>query len=203
MSYHQAAQHVPEEEIAWASDMAALSYDEHAEAPQRMSSVSFNLNRSQTTPEIGTHTWQHQSTTDTIQEGSASKSSSTTHDNPLGLSHQSSQFGIHRRPISERAAVIASPGLTNTEPPSGMPSPDETLIGGSSPGRVSRWGRLWNFGVKSLHLKRSSSDTLLMNMEPIAGAKCLSSMEEATCDGASPALYHKHCYSKMAVSMTD
>lgn len=214
MSYHQAAQDVPQEEMPWVPDMAALSSDEHAEAPQRMSSASFiNLARSQTTPDSVTHTWQHQSTIDTIQEGSAFKSSSpeygsssrqsTARENPLGLSHQSSQFGIHRVPIPEGTPVVASPEPSNTEPKSGMPSPDETLIGGSSPRRVSRWGRLWNFGAKNLHLKRSSSNTLLLNMEPIAGVKCPSGVEETACDGTPPAPYHKHCYSKMAVSKTD
>lgn len=208
MSSHQPEQDISlskDQAAPWISPMSSMDFDEQGEASQRMSSISSHLGYSQLN-----HDSQHQNTGHTTEQGDASDSStqdqrsssrySATYDNPLRLSHQSSRFKIRRVPVPERKVSFTSESsirdLITTESTSQMSSPGDTLIGGSSPPRSSRWGRLWS-NVSSLHRKKSSIDTLTMDMQPISGTECHSIMEEGGCDGNSTGAYYpKQCCSK-------
>ncbi|OAA79859.1 hypothetical protein LEL_03345 [Akanthomyces lecanii RCEF 1005] len=207
MSSHQPEQDISlskDQAAPWISPMSSMDFDEQGEASQRMSSISSHLGYSQLN-----HDSQHHHTGHTTEQGDASDSStqdqrsssrySATYDNPLRLSHQSSRFKIRRVPVPEREVSFTSESsirdLITTESTSQMSSPGDTLIGGSSPPRSSRWGRLWS-NVSSLHRKKSSIDTLTMDMQPISGTECHSIMEEGGCDGNSTGAYYpKQCCS--------
>lgn len=208
MSYQQ-----PEQDISLSrgqaapciSPMSSMDFDEQGEVSQRISSISSHLGYSQLN-----HDSQSQDIAPTTQQGGVSNSSSpgqvssnrysATYDNPLRLSHQSSRFQIRRVPVPEREASFTSDSsihnLKSAVSTSQMSSPGDTLIGGSSPPRSSRWGRLWS-NVNSLHRKKGSIDALTMNMQPISGTECQSIIEEGNCDGNSTGAYYpKQCCSK-------
>ncbi|KAM3435440.1 hypothetical protein NHJ13734_005563 [Beauveria thailandica] len=215
MSYRQSRQDVSperEEDEPRTPSSSSMNPDIHAGEPRRMSSISFGAQRLQPLHEDETHRWRYEdtelsgmeSTLEPIADhddgpdvGSRSRRNST-HDNPLGLSHQSSQFKLRRVPVSSKEDTSASrqsvPSPRKSATPSEMPSPDDTLVDVNSPRRVSRWSRLWGFSTKGRGRNKGSSEPLTMNMQPISGTDCPSITEEGGDDGsASDADSPKQC----------
>ncbi|KAJ6784472.1 hypothetical protein PWT90_02890 [Aphanocladium album] len=207
MSYHYPtgeASPSKEEDVPWISPMSSMNFDEHAEETQqrRLSAFSFGLAHSQSTREGDAQKWRQNNAglqlLGATDEGVAidisdagvgsSIQRSTNLENPLGLHlpHQSSQFSIRRVPVPQRPvsmqAEAPAADAAKTETQFEMPSPDDTLIGESTPRRMSLWGRIWSFNSKALNHKKSGSDILTMNMQPISGAERTSMMEEGTSD---------------------
>ncbi|KAM3452057.1 hypothetical protein MY3296_004794 [Beauveria thailandica] len=218
MSYRQSRQDVSperEEDEPRTPSSSSMNPDIHAGEPRRMSSISFGAQRLQPLHEDETHRWRYEDTElsgmETTLEpiaghddgpdlGSRSRRNST-HDNPLGLSHQSSQFKLRRVPVSSKENTSASrqsvPSPRKSATPSEMPSPDDTLVDVNSPRRASRWSRLWGFSTKGRGRNKGSSEPLTMNMQPISGTDCPSITEEGGDDGsASDADSPKQCCGK-------
>ncbi|KAM3510501.1 hypothetical protein MY11210_005851 [Beauveria gryllotalpidicola] len=218
MSYRQPRQDVSpdrEEDEPWTSPSSSMNPDMQAGEPRRMSSASFGVQRLQTLRGNETHRWRYEDTElpgmetslepgvgndDGPDLGSHSRRNSN-HDNPLGLSHQSSQFKLRRVPVSSKndtsdsRASVPSPRKSAT--PSEMSSPNDTLVDGNSPRRASRWSSLLSFSAKGLGRNKGSSESLTMNMQPISGTDCPSIVEEGGCDGsASEADCPKQCCGK-------
>ncbi|KAJ3492784.1 hypothetical protein NLG97_g5152 [Lecanicillium saksenae] len=221
MSYYQPTPQVSpnrEEEVPWISPMSSMNFDEQPEESQhrRLSAFSFSLAPSHSVGERETNKWRQSSAESqplkvAAYDGTARDSSSAdigsaaqhnaNSENPLGLdlSHQSGQFSIHRVPVPRRPVSIqpqvSAPDPSKAEIRNEMPSPDETLIGDTSPRRTSIWGRLWSFHSTSLGRKKSGSDLLTMNMQPISGAERGSMIEEGSNVLSSPEGYiPKQCY---------
>ncbi|KAM0666950.1 hypothetical protein ACQRIU_004805 [Beauveria bassiana] len=201
-----------EEDEPWAPSSSSMNPDIHAGEPQRMSSTSFGAQRLQPLRENEIHRWRYEDTElpvmgttlepgadhdDRPDLGSHSRRNSN-HDNPLGLSHQSSQFKLRRVPVSSKEDTSASrrsvPSPRTPATASGMPSPDDTLVDVNSPRRASRWSSPWGFSAKGLSRNKGSSEPLTMNMQPISGTDCPSITEEGGYDGsASDADCPKQC----------
>ncbi|KAM3473483.1 hypothetical protein MY5147_004756 [Beauveria neobassiana] len=192
-----------EEDEPWAPSSSSMNPDIHAGEPQRMSSTSFGAQRLQPLRENEIHRWRYEDTElpvmgttlepgadhdDGPDLGSHSRRNSN-HDNPLGLSHQSSQFKLRRVPVSSKEDTSASrrsvPSPRTPATASGMPSPDDTLVDVNSPRRASRWSSLWGFSAKGLRRNKGSSEPLTMNMQPISGTDCPSITEEGGYDGSA------------------
>ncbi|OAA65033.1 hypothetical protein ISF_04443 [Cordyceps fumosorosea ARSEF 2679] len=186
------------EERTWLPEMTPMNFDGVGDGPHRMPSVSFSLGRSRSIRESDTYNWQNEATdlllTSATGEASAPNDStanqnnlsrhSSHHGNPLRLSHQDAEFEMVAAPVMARTGSIRSRSSVRASP-GGMPSPDDTLVEGSSPPRASRWGLLWKFRSKGLHHRVGSKEALTTNMSPIAGAGGLAVAEDD--DGDSDA----------------